>query len=147
MSQPKVHLVGAKKLLHKLLCVALALSSAAHVQTAIAQDQINVQTLLAQNIRSQVQSLGKGSHSEVSVELKDGGTLEGYLSQATADSFTVVHDDSSTEISYQQVSQVHSKRLSRKAKILIGVGIVVGAAVAAAVAISHADICNNSLCQ
>ena len=147
MSQPRVHSLGAKTFLRKLLCVALALSSAAHVQTAIAQDQINVETLLAQNVRSQVQSLGKGAHSEVSVELKNGGTVEGYLSQATADSFTVVNDDSSTEVSYQQVSQVHGKGLSRKAKILIGVGIVVGAAVAAAVAISHTDICNNSLCQ
>lgn len=82
-------------------------------------------------IRSDVAKLGVGKNAKVKVKLRDGSKLEGYVSETTKESFTVVHfkTGSSTTIPFPDVSQVSrpGKGLSTLTKVLIGAGIAGGA--------------------
>ncbi len=82
-------------------------------------------------IQSEVATLGVGKNAKVKVKLRDGSKLEGYVSETTKESFTVVDSKtgSSTTIPFSDVSQVSKPRigLSTLTKVLIGAGIAGGA--------------------
>ena len=61
------------------------------------------------------------------VELRDKTKLEGFLSAADADTFTVTDNaGKTTAVPYQQVKKAQGNNLSTGAKIAIGVGIGAG---------------------
>ena len=80
-------------------------------------------------IRSDVAKRGVGPKAKVKVVLLDGTKLQGYVSEAGADTFTI--NDSKTGgsvvVKYSQVKQLKGNGLSKGAKIGIGVGIGVAA--------------------
>jgi hypothetical protein len=78
----------------------------------------------AEKVRTQLSKLGTGSDAQVRLELRDKTKLEGYLSEAGADSFTVTgRDGKTTTVPYRQVKKVNGNNLSTGAKIAIGAGI------------------------
>jgi hypothetical protein len=82
----------------------------------------------AEKVRAQLSKLGTGRDAVVRVELQDKTKLEGYLSEAGADSFTVTdREGKATTVAYPQVRKAQGNNLSTGAKIAIGAGI--GAAV------------------
>ena len=81
-------------------------------------------------VKAEVGKRGTGPKAKVTVKLKDRTKLKGYISNASADSFTL--SDSETgqvrTLAYSDVSEVKKQGgLSLAAKIGIGVGIAVGA--------------------
>ena len=81
-----------------------------------------------EKVRTQLAKLGTGREARIRVELRDKTKLEGYVSAADADTFTVTDNaGKSTSVAYPQVSKAQGNNLSTGAKIAIGVGI--GAAV------------------
>jgi hypothetical protein len=86
----------------------------------------------AEKVRAQFAKLGAGRDALVRVELKDKSKVEGYLSEAGADSFTVTdREGKATTVPYQDVKKAHGNNFSTGKKVAIGVGI--GAGVTAAV--------------
>jgi len=82
----------------------------------------------AEKVRTQLSKLGTGRDARVKVELRDKTKLEGYVSAADADTFTVTDNaGKSTTVPYPQVKKAQGNNLSTGAKIAIGAGI--GAAV------------------
>lgn len=82
----------------------------------------------AEKVRTQLVKLGTGRDARVRVQLRDKTKLEGFVSAADADTFTVTDDaGKSTTVPYPQVKRAQGNNLSTGAKIGIGVGI--GAAV------------------
>ena len=84
-------------------------------------------------IRTQVQERGTGEKAKVKATLRDKSVVEGYISQADAESFRVTDKKSGqvTTIAYRDVAKVKKPGLSIGAKIGIGVGIGAGILVAA----------------
>ena len=81
-------------------------------------------------VKAEVTKRGTGPKAKVTVKLKDRTKLKGYISNASADSFTL--SDSETgqvrTLAYSDVSEVKKQGgLSLAAKIGIGVGAGVGA--------------------
>lgn len=76
--------------------------------------------------KSQVAKRGIGPKAKVKVTLLDGTKLEGYISEAGADSFTVTDAKTggSMVVVYSQVKQLKGDGLSTGKKIALGVGIV-----------------------
>jgi hypothetical protein len=138
-------------LLHKLLSVMLAIGmlSVSNVASAADEPTADIESQRTANGRTQIVSLGSGQHATATIVLKDGTKLEGYVAQTSMEAFTMMDPkkSSTTEVGYSEVSQVQRKGLSKTTKILIGVGLAAGAAVAAGIAISHTEICKNALCQ
>ena len=81
----------------------------------------------AEKVRTQLAKLGTGKDARIKVELRDKTKLEGYLSAADADAFTVTDKNgNSTAVPYPQVGKAQGNNLSTGAKIAIGVGIGAG---------------------
>ena len=90
----------------------------------------------AEKIRTKVLKIGVGTNARVAVKLRDNTQLNGYISDAEQDSFTVVEKQtgSSKTISYADASSVKKAGSSMSAKpwIILGAAVV-GAAVTWAV--------------
>ena len=82
----------------------------------------------AEKVRTQLARLGTGPDARIRVELRDRTKLEGYLSEAGADSFTVTdREGRTTTVPYQQVKKAQGHNLTTSEKIVIGA--LIGAAV------------------
>jgi hypothetical protein len=78
----------------------------------------------AEKVRTQFSKLGTGKDALVRVELRDKTKVEGYLSEAGADSFTVTNREGKvTTVPYQDVKKARGNNLSTGTKIAIGAGI------------------------
>jgi hypothetical protein len=107
-----------------LSLVALIINLAA-VRLAYADSKEEKQARFAEKIKANVLKLGTGESTRVKVKLRDQGKLEGYISDAGAESFTITNPKTgmATTVAYPQVKTVQGNNLSTGAKIAIGVGI------------------------
>jgi hypothetical protein len=81
----------------------------------------------AGKVRTQLSKLGTGTNARIKVELRDKTKLEGYVSAADADTFTVTDNTGkTTAVPYPQVNKAKGNNLSTGAKIAIGAGIGAG---------------------
>jgi hypothetical protein len=114
----------------KKICSALlsALLLQAAALPAFAATDAERDARRAEKVRAQISKLGTGRDAVVKVELRDKTKLEGYLSEAGADSFTVTDvEGKPTTVTYPQVRKAQGNNLSTGTKVVIGAGI--GAAV------------------
>ena len=107
-----------------LLVVALVINLAG-VRLAYADSKEEKQARFVEKIKANVLKLGTGESTRVKVKLRDQAKLEGYISDAGAETFTVTNRKTgvATTVSYPQVKSVQGNNLSTGAKIAIGVGI------------------------
>jgi hypothetical protein len=109
-----------------VLLSALLLQAAA--VPAFAGTRAEKEAKRAEKVRTQIARLGTGQDALVKVELRDKTRLEGYVSEAGAESFVVTDKAGvATTVAYPQVGKVKGHNLSTGAKVGIGIGI--GAAI------------------
>lgn len=107
-------------------CAASGAGALAQEKSAAKTDAMPERVM---NLKRKVFARGTGTKARVGVKLNDGTKLKGYVSEATADSFTVVRTDAQpgtpVKINYEDVREfkAHGKGLSTTSKVLIGVGI------------------------
>lgn len=120
-------------MLRKVLSVVLAglLIQLACAYPAFATTMSKKDYERAEKVRAGIAKLGTGTDARVKIKLKDKTKLEGYVSEAGPDQFTVtdLKTGAATSVDYSQVKQVKGNNLSTGAKIAIGVGIGVGVAI------------------
>lgn len=82
----------------------------------------------AEKVRAGVARLGTGPDARVKMKLRDKTKLEGYISEAGDEQFSVTDAKTgvSTAVEYSQVKQIKGNNLSTGAKIAIGAGIGAG---------------------
>ena len=81
----------------------------------------------AEKVRTQLAKLGTGSDARIKLILHDKTRLEGFVSEASADTFAVTdRAGKTTTVEYGQVSKAKGHNLSTGAKVAIGIGIGVG---------------------
>jgi hypothetical protein len=108
-----------------VLLVALVINLAG-ARLAYADSKEEKQARFAEKIKANVLKLGIGESSRVKVKLReDQGKLEGYISEAGAETFTVTNRKTgvATKVAYPQVKSIQGNNLSTGAKIAIGAGI------------------------
>jgi hypothetical protein len=95
------------------------------VRLAYAESKEEKQARFAEKVKADVLKLGTGESSRVKVKLRDQVKLEGYISDAGPDTFTVTDRKTgvATTVAYPQVKSVQGNNLSTGAKIAIGVAI------------------------
>ena len=98
------------------------------VRLAYADSKEEKQARFAEKIKASVLKLGTGESTRVKVKLRNKAKLEGYISDAGAEAFTVTDRKTglATTVAYPQVKSVQGNNLSTGAKIAIGVGIAAG---------------------
>ena len=106
----------------------LLLLSAFGFQGAGAQSLVDQQA--TEKIRTKVLKMGVGVNARVAVKLRDNNQLNGYISAADQDSFTVVErgSGSSKTISYADTQSVKKAGSGVSAKTLIILGAVAAGA-------------------
>src|ERR1051325_6868241 len=108
-----------------VMLAALLLQAAA--VPAFAATNADKEAKRAEKVRTQLSKLGTGKDSRIRVELRDKTKLEGYVSAADAESFTLTaRDGTTTNVPYQDVKKAQGNNLSTGAKIAIGAGIGAG---------------------
>ena len=107
-----------------LLLVAVVINLAG-VRLAYADSKEEKQVRFAEKIKANVLKLGTGESTRVKVKLRDQSKLEGFISEAGAETFTVTNRTTvvATVVAYPQVKSVQGNNLSTGAKIAIGVGV------------------------
>jgi hypothetical protein len=93
-----------------------------------AQNNTDAQTV--EKVRLKVTKVGLGDKARVTVRMKDGRKIKGFVTQATASDFTVRDRKTAdpTLIPYSDVSKVEDNRgHSTLRNVLIGVGVGAGA--------------------
>lgn len=113
----------------KKICSAVLAALLLHVAAAPAFANTNPKkdAERAGKVRTQLSKLGTGTNARIKVELRDKTKLEGYVSAADADTFTVTDNTGkTTAMPYPQVNKAKGNNLSTGAKIAIGAGIGAG---------------------
>jgi len=107
------------------LVLVWVLFNLAGVIVAHADSKEEKQALFAEKVKASVLKLGTGETAQVKVQLRDKTKLEGYISAADEDGFTVTNSKTgvATSVVYPQVKSVKGNNLSTSAKIAIGIGI------------------------
>ena len=107
-----------------LLLVAFVMNLAG-VRLAYAESKEEKQARFAEKIKANVLKLGTGESTRVKVKLRDHAKLEGYISEAAAETFTVTNRKTgvATTVAYAQIKSVQGNNLSTGAKVAIGIGI------------------------
>lgn len=91
---------------------------------AFAKTNAEKEARRAEKVRAQMAKLGTGKDALVRIELRDKTKLEGYVSEAGAESFVVTNKAGvATAVAYPQVAKAKGNNLSTGAKIAIGAGI------------------------
>ncbi|HEU4510827.1 MAG TPA: hypothetical protein VFR78_21530 [Pyrinomonadaceae bacterium] len=110
-----------------VLLVALVLNLGGG-RLAYASSKEEKQAQFAEKVKANVMKLGTGESARVKVKLRDKTKLEGYISEAGPETFTVTNRKTgvATTVAYPEVKSVQGNNLSTGAKIAIGVGIAVG---------------------
>lgn len=92
--------------------------------TAFTKSAAEKEAARASKVRQAVARLGSGEAARVRLELRDGSKLDGYVSAAGEESFTVTDakTGAATAVPYPQVKKVNGNNLSTGAKVAIGVG-------------------------
>ncbi len=129
------------------IAVLIALVNLLGVVSAFAKSNTENELRLATKVKENIEKLGTGEQAKVKITLKDKSKIEGYVSQISADSFTVTNSKTGLEtmVDYSQVKKVKGSNLSTGARIAIGVGI--GLAILVIVVLASRKICSNALCQ
>jgi hypothetical protein len=111
-----------RKLL-SLLLVAI-MTNLAVVTLAYAGSKEEEQARLAEEVKASVLKLGTGEASRVKVQLRNKTKLEGYISAADEEGFSITNKKTgiATPVAYPQVKSVKGNNLSTGAKIAIAVG-------------------------
>ena len=107
-----------------LLLVALLINLGG-VRLTYAASKEEKQARFIEKVRTSVLKLGTGQSTRVRVKLRDRAKLEGYISNAGEEGFTVTNPKTgvATTVAYPQVKSVQGHNLSSGAKIAIGVGV------------------------
>lgn len=117
----------------KLVSIMLVgvLSQAVCVSPVMASTKTKKEVREIKRVRAGVTKIGTGPAARVTVKLKDGTKLDGYVSEVGTDSFVIVNAESGvlTPVAYPQVKVVKGNNLSTGAKIAIGLGIALGLAI------------------
>lgn len=119
-----------EKLMRKQVLSLMLVALLLHVGSAapaLAKSKAEKEARFAEKVKANILKLGTGESARVQIKLRDKTKLEGYISEAGADSFVVkdVKTGEAMAIPYPQVKQVKGNNLSTGAKIAIGVGIAV----------------------
>ncbi len=108
-----------------LVLSALLLQAAAI--PAFAATSAEKEAKRGEKVRAQLAKLGTGTDARIRLILRDKTKLEGFVSEAGAESFVVTDSaGKATAVAYPQVSKARGHNLSTGAKIGIGIGIGVG---------------------
>ncbi len=128
-----------KKITVMILTVALTNVLAL---SAFAKSSAEKEAQQTTKIKAAIQKLGTGEKALVKLELKDQTRLEGFISEAGEEAFTVINpkNDGTSTVTYPQVGKVKGHNLSTGAKIAIGVGIAIAIAVAVLFATNEDEI-------
>jgi len=112
-----------RKLVTLLLVVFVI--NLAGVRLAYAESKEEKHVRFAEKVKANVQKLGTGESTRVKVRLRDQSKLEGYISDASGDTFTITNRKTgvATTVAYPQVKSIEGNNLSTGAKIAIGAGI------------------------
>jgi hypothetical protein len=112
-----------KKLFSLMLMALLVNITGARLVYADSKEE--KQARFAEKVKTNVLKLGTGEAARVKVTLHDKTRLEGYISSAGEESFTVTSNKTgaTTVVAYPQVKSVKGNNLSTGAKIAIGAGI------------------------
>lgn len=129
-----------KTLLSLLVAFMLLLAAVPHSATA-GQSKSQVPTVEA--VKSKIARQGIGAKAKVTIRLKNGTKVKGYVAQADENDF-VIRDrktDAPTTIRYEDVLKVEENRGHSTARnIAIGVAVGVGAVLAIiGITIAHLD--------
>jgi hypothetical protein len=112
-----------RKLVTLLLVVSVV--NLAGVRLAYAESKEEKHARFAEKVKANVLKLGTGESTRVKVKLRDQSKLEGYISDASGDTFTITNRKTgvATTVAYPQVKSIQGNNLSTGAKIAIGAGI------------------------
>lgn len=107
-----------------LLLVAMVINLTG-IRLAYAESKEEKQARYAEKIKTNVLKLGTGESTRIKVKLRDQTKLEGFISDANSDTFTITTRKTgvATTVAYAQVKSVQGQNLSTGAKIAIGAGI------------------------
>ena len=113
----------------KIIAFALAglLINVAGVHVAYADSKEENQIRFAEKVKASVLRLGTGEAARVKVQLRDKTRLEGYISAADGEGFTVTNPKTgiASQVVYPEVKSVKGNNLSTGAKVAIGVGVAI----------------------
>ena len=107
------------------LLLVVCIINLAGVRLAYAESKEEKHARFAEKVKANVQKLGTGESTRVKIRLRDQSKLEGYISDASGNTFTITNRKTgvATTVAYPQVKSIEGNNLSTGAKIAIGAGI------------------------
>lgn len=84
----------------------------------------------AEKVKTEIAKLGTGTDAKVSVKLKDGSKVKGYVKEVKDDGFVVINEKTgaAVEVPYSQAKQVKGNNLSTGVKVVLVIGVILAIA-------------------
>lgn len=132
-----------RKLISIALIITIINAAGAVSICAVTNSEREIRTTL--KVKENIRRLGTGTKAKIKLTLKDKSKIEGYVSRAGEDSFTIANAKTgqTTDIEYRQIKKAKGNNLSTGSKIAIGVGI--GLAILVIAVLANKDV-ECSLC-
>lgn len=114
-------------MLRKLLSLGLIIAVFGSMTVISAAVVKNGDEEKTEKVKTEIRKLGTGTDAQIKLELQDKTKIEGYVSEANDNDFTVVNlqTGKTTTVPYPQVRKARGNNLSGGVKIAISIGIAV----------------------
>ena len=112
-----------------VFALILLMFSTANIRTTFAISQTENQTSSAEKTKRTVAKAGVGEKARVTVTLRDGAKLSGYINEARDNDFTLTDKKTKNPVTvlYADAVKIKRNKLSTAAKVGISIGIGVAA--------------------
>ena len=109
--------------------------------TVLAQTQSEINDKTSERLKAKIEKLGVGKDSKIKVTLKDETKLNGFISARDENSFdiTMKKNGEVRNVKYADVKKAEGKNSLLAVKIILSVGVVVGALFLIGVAAARVD--------
>jgi hypothetical protein len=117
-------------------CLALQIGLHTNAFCGIA-NEIESRTVEVDKIKAQISEISTKPNHQVEVVLTDKRKLKGVITETSDNSFIIRNKKNleSLSVQYSQVQKVKAQQLSTKATVIIGIALIVGIVVVAAVSL------------
>lgn len=121
-----------------LVLTALLMHMIGFAVPAVAGTRAEKEAARIEKVKARVALIGVGPEARIKVKLHDNTKLQGYVSEASDDSFVVTDSKgTATTVAYPQVKQIGGGKFAAGEKIFIGAAIGAAAAGIAAILVTQ----------
>jgi len=123
LKEDKMHIESDRHAMLRVVCCFVAVALITTSGSVFANDYS------VDRVKATLSEIGTGKDARVTVKLKSGNVLKGYIAELGKEDFSIVSKAETQKVLYSDAAKVKKQKLNVGIKIAIAAGVVIGALV------------------